>query len=298
MKKNIVHQLFCGVVVALTGFAAQAEMGTLDSNQRQYYPRTCEMNSTDAICTFAVTNKGPAATIDAANRNPWGPLWGDLNGIQFFDNAKVPHQPSAAYFLDKFGTRRPVIVLQSGEQGWFVLEFANVDPRVTSGSFKFGTRVVGEVAVTPYVPPAIGAPPARAVSAAPAATATSPAAPVPAAASPAQEPMPAAAAPSSGCPPNDKACKAADKMAKVQSATDNTAKAADSTAKTVDSAKGLFKSFSSMFGKDTPPPPPAQTQAAQLQQAPPQQTQLQQAPQLQQLAPPQQAPLQQTQPPQ
>lgn len=281
MKKGIVRQAVFGFAIMLMGSVAQAEMGTFDSNQRQYYPRTCELNGTDAICTFAVVNRGPSTTMQATGRLGAQILWGDLTGIQFIDNAKVPHHPSAAYFLDKFGTRQPAIVLPSGEQGWYVLEFPNVDSRVTTGYFQFNNRSVGEITVTKatYTPPVAGAPPVnRGADAAPI---TSPqTAPVAAAAPPAQTsaPSPEAAAPLRGCPPNDKACEAAEKMNKVQSATENTskaventAKAVDNTTKTIDATKGLFKSLGGLFGKSEPAP-----QSVQFQQAPPQQAQPQQ----------------------
>jgi hypothetical protein len=240
MKMEGFRQSTLILAIMLLGSAAQAEMGSLDARNRQYYPRKCALNGTDAVCTFAVVNRGPAATVNA-----WAGR--DLYPIEFIDNAKVPHNASNAYFLDKFGARQPSLVLQNGEQGWYVIEFAHVDSRVTSGSFKFNNRVVGQVAVTPYVPPAAAAPVAA----------------PPVAAPPSQTPAPTASASSSNCPPNDKACKAADKMGKVQSATDNTAKTVDNAAKTVDAVKGMFG-----FGKRESPPQPAQPQ-----QAPPQQTQ-------------------------
>lgn len=274
MKKEKFRRSILSITIMLMASATHAEMGTFDSNQRQYLPRSCELNGTDAVCTFAVVNRGPAATIYAWSGS-------DLPYIQFIDNAKAPHDPKDGYFLDKFGGRHTSFVLSNGEQGWYVIEFASVDARVTSGSFKFNNRVIGEVAVTPYVPPAVtSAPPARAASAAPAAA--PPAAPqvapapVQVATPPTQTPVPSpeAAAPAKGCPPNDKACKAAEKMEKVQSTTentakamDNTAKAVDNTTKAVDTAKGLFKSLGGLFGKSDPPPQP--------QQAPPQQTQTQ-----------------------
>jgi hypothetical protein len=127
--------------------APPAAMGTLEFQQRTYYPQGCAHNGYTAICTFVLVNQGNMAQLNA-----W-PL--ELNGLQFIDDAHVPHQRNKAYFMDKYGARQPQLLVQRGDQGTLVVEFPNVDPRVTTGQFQLETQLVGGIAVTQpgYAPP-------------------------------------------------------------------------------------------------------------------------------------------------
>jgi hypothetical protein len=70
-----------------------------------------------------------------------------LGNIQFVDDAHVPHAPQAKYFIDKYGTRQGSFVLAGGQTGTFVVEFANVNPQVTTGDFKLGDQFITGVSV-------------------------------------------------------------------------------------------------------------------------------------------------------
>lgn len=139
------------LIAALPAFSAG---GTLTSNQRLYYPQGCLHNGTTAVCSFVFINQGQAGTLNS--NLGWG--GSELIGIRFVDNGNVPHTPSAAYFVDSFGTRQPQLVMQQGGQGTFVLEFPNVDPRVTAGAFYLSAQVVSGVAVTTPAPVNVGPP--------------------------------------------------------------------------------------------------------------------------------------------
>jgi len=139
------------LIAVLPTFAAG---GTLTSNQRLYYPQGCLHNGTTAVCSFVFINQGQAGTLNS--NLGWG--GSELIGIRFVDNGNVPHTPSAAYFMDSFGARQPQLVMQQGGQGTFVLEFPNVDPRVTAGAFYLSAQVVSGIAVTTPAPVNVGPP--------------------------------------------------------------------------------------------------------------------------------------------
>jgi hypothetical protein len=143
-----------GVAAFVVGVPAFAAGGTLTSNQRLYYPQGCLHNGTTAVCSFVFINQGQASTLNS--NLGWG--GSELIGIRFVDNGNVPHTPSAAYFMDSFGARQPQLVMQQGGQGTFVLEFPNVDPRVTAGAFYLSAQVVSGIAVTTPAPVNVGPP--------------------------------------------------------------------------------------------------------------------------------------------
>ena len=153
MKSRLVlSSLLASAAAFAAGPTPSAATGTLTANQRQYVPQGCVHNGNTAVCTFVLVNQGQLANLLA-----WG--WGnELQGLQFVDNAHVPHGAASAYFVDRFGTRQDRIVLQRGEQGTLQVELPNVDPGVTSGLFTFGNQMVAGIAVGHAAPVNIARP--------------------------------------------------------------------------------------------------------------------------------------------
>ncbi len=120
------------------GGSAGGSSGYLQYGTRNYYPQGCVHNGNHAICTFTFVNQGNMATINAT---PGGELW----GAQFVDNGHVPHSFDSFYFVDQFGTHQNQLIVQPGNQGTLVLEFAQVDPAVTSGEYHLQNQILGGV---------------------------------------------------------------------------------------------------------------------------------------------------------
>jgi hypothetical protein len=116
--------------------------GYLTFATRLYTPNGCTHNGTIAICSFSVVNRGNDVTLYAGGGGA-----GELGNLQFVDDAHVPHGPQAKYFIDKYGTRQGSFVLGSGQTGNFVVEFANVNPLVTTGDFKLGDQFLSGISV-------------------------------------------------------------------------------------------------------------------------------------------------------
>lgn len=116
--------------------------GTLSFGNRVYSAAGCAHNGNRVQCTFTFVNQGNDATLRAGNA-------GELAGVQLVDDAHVPHKWDGAYFLDKYGSQQPSLFVQKGDSGTYLVDFANVDPRVTSAEFHLRTQVIGGVSVNP-----------------------------------------------------------------------------------------------------------------------------------------------------
>jgi len=274
------RRLLIGAAALIAALPAFAAGGTLTSNQRLYFPQGCLHNGTTAVCSFVFINQGQAGTLNS--NLGWG--GSELIGIRFVDNGNVPHTPSAAYFVDTFGTRQPQLVMQQGGQGTFVLEFPNVDPRVTAGAFYLSAQVVSGVAVLTPAPVNVGPPvsnptPVLAGQPAPVAAPT-------AALAPQAQPMaipqsvtvglPVVGNATAGCPPQNVQAGLCNTVNRVNSAQTKVANAADQasaavttvtqTASMVTQLKGAWSSlFPAKSG-----PAPAPVQAAPAAPLPPQ----------------------------
>jgi hypothetical protein len=154
------HRFVIGTVIAATALAGTAgtavagttntarpaaapaagPSGYLQWGQRSYYPQGCVHNGNHAICTFAFINQGNMATINAT---PGGELW----GTQFVDNGHVPHNFDSFYFVDTFGSHQNQLIVQRGDRGTLVLEFAQVDPAVTFGEFHLQSQILAGISV-------------------------------------------------------------------------------------------------------------------------------------------------------
>jgi len=119
---------------------ATTQYGELDFGTRQYYPQGCTHNGNTAVCTFVFVQQGQSTPIHVG----WA---GELSGIQFVDDSHVPHNPSAAYFVDNYGARQNNMTVNRGDQGTMMVEFAQVDPQVQSGTFTMGQQVIGGIPV-------------------------------------------------------------------------------------------------------------------------------------------------------
>jgi hypothetical protein len=181
----------------------------------------------------------------------------ELTGIQFVDDGHVPHNPNNAYFVDRYGTRQHVLVMNRADQGTMMVEFPLIDARVTSGEFHLGTQVIGGIPVAqggagaaPGAPNALAAGGAQA--AAPAANAKQ---------------QGTAAAPD-GCNTPQLAqtpgCKLSAKIHQAEASTANTATAVAAPVSAVsDAAKQLstlFGGFKSAPAAPATTPAPAQSQ--------------------------------------
>ena len=119
---------------------ATTQYGELDFGTRQYYPQGCTHNGNTAVCTFVFVQQAQSTPIHVG----WG---GELSGIQFVDDSHVPHNPSAAYFVDNYGARQNNMTVNRGDQGTMMVEFSQVDPQVQSGTFTMGQQVLGGIPV-------------------------------------------------------------------------------------------------------------------------------------------------------
>ena len=279
-----------GMAALVVGLPAFAAGGTLTSNQRLYYPQGCLHNGTTAVCSFVFINQGQAGTLNS--NLGWG--GSELIGIRFVDNGNVPHTPSAAYFMDSFGARQPQLVLQQGGQGSFVLEFPNVDPRVTSGAFYLSTQVVSGVAVTTPAPVNVGPPvanPTPVLAGQPSLAAVPTNAPTTAPqAQPVMIPqsvnvgLPVVGNATAGCPPQNAQaglCNAVNRVntaqTKVANAADQASAAVTTVTQTANMVTQLKGAWSSLFPARSGPAPaqpapasPLPAQALVQPQAPPQ----------------------------
>jgi hypothetical protein len=129
-----------GAVSAQQQQGATTQYGELDFGTRQYYPQGCTHNGNTAICTFVFVQQAQTQPIHVG----WA---GELSGIQFVDDSHVPHNPSAAYFVDNYGARQNNMTVNRGDQGTMMVEFAQVDPQVQSGTFTMGQQVIGGIPV-------------------------------------------------------------------------------------------------------------------------------------------------------
>lgn len=260
------------LLIAAIAAPALAAQGTLQYGKRVYYSTGCVHNGNRAVCSFLFINQGVAATLNA------GIAGSELTGIQFVDNAHVPHRADAAYFLDQFGTQQNQLFLNHNDKGMMTVEFATVDPAVSFGEFHLRDQVVAGIQVTQpnYNAPGGGAPNGGVQ---PAGT-TQFAAAVPQAQQ--QPQMPQTAATQQPCIAqngNTAICNAQNKMA-------NGTTQVTQTASAIGQMTGALKGI---FGGGQPAPAAQQAPQPQpVQQLPQQPQQIQQLPQ-QQAPPPQQS---------
>jgi len=120
---------------------ATTQYGELNFGSRQYYPQGCTHNGNTAVCTFVFVQQAQTQPIHVG----WG---GELSGIQLVDDSHVPHNPSAAYFVDNFGAKQMNMTVGRGDQGTMVVEFAQVDPRVTSCGFTLAQQALTNIPVS------------------------------------------------------------------------------------------------------------------------------------------------------
>jgi hypothetical protein len=130
--------LTVGTAVSAQQQGATTQYGELDFGTRQYYPQGCSHNGNTAVCTFVFVQQGQSEAIHIG--------W-ELRGIQFVDDSHVPHNPSAAYFVDNYGARQNNMSVNRGDQGTMMVEFSQVDPQVASGSFTIGQQLIGGIPV-------------------------------------------------------------------------------------------------------------------------------------------------------
>lgn len=116
-------------------------LGTLEYGPSLYYPQGCGHNGSTVVCTFVFVHQAETASIRAGGGGS------QLTGIQFVDDAHVPHLPNNAYFVDRYGMRQHILTVNRGDQGTMVVEFPLVDPRVGSGELHLGTQVLGGIPV-------------------------------------------------------------------------------------------------------------------------------------------------------
>jgi hypothetical protein len=119
-----------------------ASLGTLEYGTSLYYPQGCQHNGSTLVCTFAFVHQAETQTVRAGGGGS------QLTGIQFIDDAHVPHKPNNAYFVDRYGARQHVLTLNRADQGTMMVEFPLVDARVTSGQLQLGTQVLAGIPVT------------------------------------------------------------------------------------------------------------------------------------------------------
>jgi hypothetical protein len=116
-------------------------LGTLEYGTNLFYPQGCGHNGTTVVCTFVFVHQSETQTIGA------GVAGSQLTGIQLVDDGHVPHPPTAAYFVDRYGMRQHVLTVNRADQGTMMVEFAMVDSRVATGEFHLGTQVIGNIPV-------------------------------------------------------------------------------------------------------------------------------------------------------
>ncbi|HYB33436.1 MAG TPA: hypothetical protein VED45_08400 [Steroidobacteraceae bacterium] len=255
------------LLAAVTAASAQqqgatTQYGELNWGTRQYYPQGCTHSGNTAICTFVFVQQAQTQPIHVG----WG---GELGGIQFVDDSHVPHNPSNAYFVDNYGARQTNMTVNRGDQGTLMVEFAQVDPQVQSGSFTLQQQVIngipvgqgggGQLGGANSLAGMGGAPGGAAAPARPAAPAlaapnTLNASNTHLAAAPANQ----AAAGQQNCNTpqmaNTPACKLNTKINNAQNSAANTVGA---VAAPVSAVQQLGNSISSLFKKPAPAPAPA-----------------------------------------
>jgi hypothetical protein len=252
--------------------APAASFGTLEYGTNIYYPQGCQHNGSTVVCTFAFVHQAETQTVRAGGGGS------QLTGIQFIDDAHVPHQPNNAYFVDRYGARQHVLTLNRADQGTMMVEFPLVDARVTSAQLQLGTQVLAGIPVTApgAAAPATAANPAPATTAAAApvrtAAATAPAA-APAAAAPTATPIQAASAASSSvqstCNTPQMAKMTGCKLdAKIHQAEVSSTNQATSIAAPISAVGDAAKQLSGLFGSFTKKPATAPAATAQPAQAP------------------------------
>jgi hypothetical protein len=215
------------------------------------------------VCTFVFVHQADTANILAGGGGS------QLTGIQFVDDAHVPHNPNNAYFIDRYGARQHVLSVNRGDQGTMAVEFPLIDPRVGSGELHLGQQVLGGIPVN-----APGTAAAAGGSSAPGA----PAGPNLLATGGNQASAPtihqASAAPATGSSSNacgtpqmanTAACKLNSKITSAESSANSTAAA---VAAPVNSIKQLGDTLGGLFNKKTTPA--STTTAAPAQAAQPQ----------------------------
>ena len=187
--------------------APAASLGTLEYGTNLFYPQGCQHNGSTVVCTFAFVHQAETQTIHAGGGGS------QLTGIQFIDDAHVPHKPNNAYFVDRYGARQHVLIMNRADQGTMMVEFPLVDARVTSGQLQLGTQVLAGIPVT-----AVGGAAPAAAASAPAGT-NAAAAPLRTAAAPATAATPPAAAAPAAAPAAAAAGAAAPTAAPIPAST-------------------------------------------------------------------------------
>jgi hypothetical protein len=240
---------------------ATTQYGELNFGTRQYYPQGCVHNGNTAVCSFVFVQQAPTQPIHIG----WG---GELSGIQLVDDSHVPHNPSAAYFVDNYGAKQMNMTVNRGDQGTMVVEFAQVDPRVASCGFTLAQQALTNIPVTQGsggnlaaanglvgtgAGPAATAPAAAPALAAPNTLSANNKAATQHLAS-AQQANPANPACNTPQTANSSVCQFNAKMNNTQSQASGAAAAATGTVNSVKSLMGLFGS---------PAPKPAQPQQQQ-----------------------------------
>jgi hypothetical protein len=218
-------------------------LGTLEYGTNLFYPQGCAHNGTTVVCTFVFVHQAETQTIAA------GVAGSQLTGIQFVDDGHVPHNPSAAYFVDRYGMRQHVLTVNRADQGTMMVEFPMVDTRVSSGELHLATQMLGNIPVGQGgAGPAVGTPNMLAAGGAQASA--------PSANSHAQ----GQGQDTSGCNTpqmaNTSACKLSNK---INNATTQTTSAANAMAAPVNAAK----SFLGLFQQQKPAAPAPGTQTPQ-----------------------------------
>ncbi len=137
-----------------TSVSSVPDTGTLTWGNVLYSPEGCVHDGMKAVCTFTFINQGPQGMMRAAVQ---------LLRIQFVDDAHVPHPSDPAYFIDSHGAQQAQLVVNSGDSGTLIREFANVGARVASGEFHLGQQVVAGIPIgEPGVMPAAATAPVTA----------------------------------------------------------------------------------------------------------------------------------------
>jgi hypothetical protein len=248
---------------------ATTQYGELDFGTRQYYPQGCAHSGNTAVCTFVFVQQGQSTPIHVG----WG---GELSGIQFVDDSHVPHNPSAAYFVDNYGGRQNNMTVNRGDQGTMMVEFSQVDPQVQSGTFTIGQQVIGGIPVGQGASAQLGSANALAGVGGGSAGAVAPAAARPgtpvlaapntvatnksvapgntrlATAQPVNQTTPGCNTPQMA---NNPACKLNNK---VNTATNNVNNSAAAVAAPVNAVKQLGDTLGGLFKKSAPATPPPQ----------------------------------------
>jgi hypothetical protein len=119
---------------------ATTQYGELNYGARQYYPQGCVHNGNTAVCTFVFVQQAQTQPIHVG----WA---GELSGIQLVDDSHVPHNPTAAYFVDNYGARQQNMTVNSGDQGTMMVEFGQVDPQVATCTFTLGQQALTNIPI-------------------------------------------------------------------------------------------------------------------------------------------------------